>query len=715
LAKQNKSASADSLRWRFDVNAFRLLGRELITDRITAVYELVKNCYDANATEVTVDFVNVGSDSADRKIVISDNGLGMSFDDIKNKWMVVGTNNKRLSLYSPAPFNRRYVGEKGIGRFAVDKLGSKLLIRTKTKGAAHELFVKIDWDEYQTKSLLSKSEQLSLFTEVDNKFFYEHAEKDAHGTILEISGVSETWTADDLERLYKELSKLISPFYPITPPFDIFLNSNEQQEYKFKKVVPDPVKFYSHHAEIGHNLELGTQQILRFDSKQGKIITEWVPIKPFGPVSMKIFYFDDAAKKRYNLAYKNDDTRIDGMKIYRDGVIATPFAEYHASLDHKRDILGIDKRRYGSAFDKVSTREIIGILDIKKEQNPKIIDATNRQDFIDNNEYRLLKEFIIEQIDVFGKLKIYKREAKKTVVQRELQKAEKEVQNFSSVIDEIEKELVKEKPQLKDTLLPLKEQVKTLKSTISQSINEQKKYQRDVVRKENIYLSLMSLQDYASNISHAIRTSLGKIKRMAEFFNLRFPNPNLDKYFIEYARLINEEMDTLIKVTDFMLSYASSDTEFNDFSIKEMLSELFFQAYTQTFESERISVEMEFKDDFIINGNKKFLQDIFQNLISNSIKALRGCADKKIRCSAFLDDDNFTLYFSDNGVGINEGDEKWIFGLYNTRTAEQGGSGIGLYIVEKRIEALKGTIEVIDSQLGPKGATFKIKLPFNKK
>ena len=715
MAKTNRTKENDSLRWRFDVNAFRLLGRELITDRITAVYELVKNCYDANATEVTIDFVNVNSDLPTKQIIISDNGQGMTFDDIKNKWMVVGTNNKRLALYSPVPFKRRYVGEKGIGRFAVDKLGSKLLIKTKTRGTTQELFVRIDWDEYQKQSVTSKAEQLSLFTEVENKFYYEIAEKSIHGTALQISNVSELWTEDDLERLYKELSKLISPFYPINPPFEIFLNSNEYPEYKAKRVKPDPVKFYSHHAEIGYDLETKKQQSLRFDSKQGKIVTDWIDMKAFGPVALKIFYFDDAAKKRYNLAYKNDDTRIDGMKIYRDGVIATPFAEYHSSLDHKRDILGIDKRRYGSAFDKVSTREIIGVLDIKQELNPKIIDATNRQDFIDNTEYRQLKEFIIEQIDVFGKLKIFKRESKKTVVQKELQKAEREVDNFSTAIDEIERELVKEKPQLKDTLQPLKEQVKTLKSTISQSLSEQKKYQRDVIRKENIYLSLMSLQDYASNISHAIRTSLGKIKRMAEFFNLRFPNPKLDKYFVEYARLINEEMDTLIKVTDFMLSYASSETEFDDFSIKDMLSELLFHAYLQTFEDENILVEVDFKDDFIINGNKKFLQDIFQNLISNSIKALKGRENKKIRCSAFLDDDNFTLYFSDNGTGIKIGDEKWICGLYNTRTAEQGGSGIGLYIVEKRIEALKGTIEVIENQLGPTGATFKIKLPFNKK
>lgn len=714
MGKSKNNKPEDVLKWRFDVNTFRLLGRELITDRITAVFELVKNCYDANATEVEVSFFDVHSNSDQRKITIRDNGIGMSFSDVDNKWMVVGTNSKRTTLYSPQPFGRRFVGAKGIGRFAVDKLGSKLLIRTKQKGEDQALVVRVDWDEYETKSAQSSSNQLTLFTEVENKYHFEPADVNSHGTTLEITNVSEIWTSADMERLYKELSRLISPFYPINPPFEIYLTSNEFQEYKRKNVKPDPVKYYSHHIELNYDLKSSKQQTLRFDNQSGKIVKDEVEIKPFGPIKLRMFYFDERAKKKYNAAYKNDDTRIDGIKIYRDGVIATPFAEYHSSPDHKRDILGIDKRRWGGAFDKVSTRELIGVLDITQEHNPKIIDATNRQDFIDNPEYRGLKEFILEQIDVFGKLKVHERDLKRSTAEIELVKAGQEVKSFTATLEEIEKELIREKPHLKGKLDPLKKQVKELSSTISHSINEQKKFQKDVIRKENIYLSLMSLQDYASNISHAIRTSLGKIKRMAEFFKLNFPNNKYDHVFIQYASLINEEMNTLIKVTDFMLSYASSNIEFEEFSVKSMLEELFYKAYYQTFATEKINVTLDLKDDFIINGNIKFLQDIFQNLISNSIKALKQINNKVIKCSTLLDDDNFTIYFSDNGTGIAPGDEKWIFGLYNTRTAELGGSGIGLYIVEKRIEALKGTIEVVENEFKPTGATFMIKLPFNK-
>ncbi len=123
-----------SLQWRIDVNAFRLLGRELITDRITAVFELVKNCYDANAEKVTVAFLNISSEPKRGQIIISDDGIGMSFLDIKDKWMVVGTNSKRTQLYSDPPYNRKFVGEKGVGRFAVDKLGERVKIKTKKAG-----------------------------------------------------------------------------------------------------------------------------------------------------------------------------------------------------------------------------------------------------------------------------------------------------------------------------------------------------------------------------------------------------------------------------------------------------------------------------------------------------------------------------------------------------------------------------------------------------
>lgn len=85
----------NTLKFKFDISAYRLLGRELITDRITALFELVKNCYDANASNVDVEFFDVNRKSPYSKIIIKDDGMGMSYEDVERKWMVIGTNNKK--------------------------------------------------------------------------------------------------------------------------------------------------------------------------------------------------------------------------------------------------------------------------------------------------------------------------------------------------------------------------------------------------------------------------------------------------------------------------------------------------------------------------------------------------------------------------------------------------------------------------------------------
>ena len=201
-----------TLKWRFDVSTFRLIGRELITDRITALFELVKNCYDANAQNVHVEFYNVGTKNPNSKIIIRDDGLGMTLSDIKDKWMVVGTASKRKEKISPAPYNRRYVGEKGIGRFAVDKLGAKILIKTKKENEPNDLNVHINWDVYEQ---LEKQSQLALFTDVENTYHYTKSEQpsSAKGTSIEISNVKEIWTQKDIQKLYRELTKIVSPYF----------------------------------------------------------------------------------------------------------------------------------------------------------------------------------------------------------------------------------------------------------------------------------------------------------------------------------------------------------------------------------------------------------------------------------------------------------------------------------------------------------------------
>lgn len=125
------------LQFVASTNLKSLLGRGLVTDQIAAIFELVKNSYDADAKEVHISFEGIKSDEP--RLIIWDNGTGMSLADIEKKWMVIGTDSKKSKQYSPI-FNRALNGDKGIGRFAVDRLGSRLNLVSVARNSARDEF-----------------------------------------------------------------------------------------------------------------------------------------------------------------------------------------------------------------------------------------------------------------------------------------------------------------------------------------------------------------------------------------------------------------------------------------------------------------------------------------------------------------------------------------------------------------------------------------------
>ena len=238
LMESNK----EKMHFKFDVSTFRLLGRELITDRITALFELVKNCYDANAQNVDLFFSHVGKLSPNSIITIKDDGIGMTYSDLKNKWMVIGTSSKRRKRMSPAPYNRIVAGKKGVGRFAVDKLGGCLILKTKTTNDVVWHCLKTDWTEYSAEeerqlSLNFDGKDKKLFTDIDNSYWTEPAKIGEHGTFLEISSLNDSWNEEAIKRAYKELSKIVRPSLDIKYPFNVFLQVPEYKEYATRQKI----------------------------------------------------------------------------------------------------------------------------------------------------------------------------------------------------------------------------------------------------------------------------------------------------------------------------------------------------------------------------------------------------------------------------------------------------------------------------------------------
>lgn len=422
---------------------------------------------------------------------------------------------------------------------------------------------------------------------------------------------------------------------------------------------------------------------------------------------MEFYYFDGRAREAFRRKYP--DAKIDGVKIYRDGIITTPFAEQEDASDKKRDILGIDKRLWVSLFDKISTRELIGIVNITKEGNPQIIDATNRQDFTATPEYMALKDFIILQIEALEQFKKYSNNKTKSKQAKSIQHAGTGV---SLIVEKVE-DLIKKNPTLSNQLAPLKEIAVKAGKRIESAAKEQQEAEEEHSRHENMYLRIMSRQEEAINVAHAVKTSMGKIQRQARFFKLRFPNEDLNDYFKSYSNQIHAEMVKLERATDELFDYSKVNLPFTDINLKQLI-EYLLNSYGDEFESKGIKLEMDIEDNLILNCNEIIFYDIVQNLTNNAIKAMKDSETKIYRCTIRAHNEKLVMDFSDTGCGIPVEKREWVFGIYNTTTAEQGGGGIGLYAVRMRVRALNGIVVVKDSEFAPLGTTIHIELPFKK-
>jgi signal transduction histidine kinase len=698
------------INFNFDVSAYRLLGRELITDRITALFEIVKNSYDANANRVSIEFYEANPKSLNSKIIIKDDGLGMDLSDIENKWMVIGTSSKRKERQSPSPYARKVSGKKGVGRFAVDKLGSKLVLKTKKSGTNQRICLETDWSYYaelETGQLtLDFSVKREFFTDIKNKYWFEDAPVDEQGTTLEITSLNDIWTEEDIKRAYKELSKIVSPNIKTLYPFKIFILAPSNGFQEEKEIKIDLVDFATEKIELNYNLQANTQQIIQ--SKNGELVKIDVEKRPFGLISIQLFYFNEEDKKRYKSFFKSD---IDGIKIYRDGIITTPFAEYEADQNKQKDILGIDKRRYSGFFDRLSTRDLLGFVEISDEHNSEIIEATNRQDFVDNLAWQSLKSFIIEQVYQLEKYLKTEKKEKREQTKSELGSANDNLKSIKKSIANVKKNA---SPEVKKQLQNIEADLGKLQGAVNKSIKNYNKLEEETKQQENLFFSLVTLQTFAGMFSHMAQTTIGRIIGDAEYFNDNFPNEKFENRFKIISKRIFKELLNLRSGVSFMLKYAKSDNDIEEINLYDLLDNLFNSVYTDIFRVEKINSMLEIDKNLSINYNKKAIEDIFDNLISNSIKSLKNRADKTIKCSGIISSKEIILNFSDNGIGVKEEDRFRVFDIFYTTTAEEGGAGLGLFMVKTRIEAMQGEIEIVKNEFNPTGATFKITLPFQK-
>lgn len=199
----------DELKFKVGSGLKNILGQDLITSDNIAIYELVKNSYDAHATKVLITF-------EDDSIIISDNGKGMSLDDLKNKWLFVGYSAKSDGTEDASyrsKIKRNFAGAKGIGRISCDRLGSEVTLTTKSAQSDQIERIHVDWNRFE-ESLKQEFDQVLVDHEVVEGE-YTFPEGSLTGTELKISGfrsINSIWNRDRIFELRRSLEKMINPF-----------------------------------------------------------------------------------------------------------------------------------------------------------------------------------------------------------------------------------------------------------------------------------------------------------------------------------------------------------------------------------------------------------------------------------------------------------------------------------------------------------------------
>ena len=217
-----------TLSFRVSAGLKNIIGRDLISDKYIAIFELVKNSYDAGASKVDISFTK--TDEGHDQIIISDNGCGMTYDDIVEKWLFVAYSEKKPQNREKSSFRdeikREVAGAKGVGRFSCDRLGASLTLITKTDTEKSASKVEVNWNKFElddTQEFMNIPVQYSMVSTLPSSFL--------RGTTLIVDALRENWSREELLRLKRSLMKLISPDTNKGElPFDIELIVPDERE-----------------------------------------------------------------------------------------------------------------------------------------------------------------------------------------------------------------------------------------------------------------------------------------------------------------------------------------------------------------------------------------------------------------------------------------------------------------------------------------------------
>ncbi len=409
----------------------QLLGDQLIGSAKLAVFELVKNAYDADASKVTITLGDLAGNEP--WIRVDDDGQGMSFETISDVWLVPGDDHRQQQRErerrSPK-FNRLPLGEKGLGRFAVHKLGDRIRLATHAAGQ-QECFVDINWSDVMEARFLDDA-PVTVIERAPKMFA-----KDETGTKIRIDRLKQTdWTRRDVRDLFRQVTSISSPFSTRQADFEVELlvpgyqqwiselpdarELLERAPWRFDFTFDGSALTYRYEFRGVPNIRMEQRTVQMSEPLQvlvpedaddldpasaprrrraPKVVADAEMIEGIGPVSGHLYVFDrdsdvltQYAQSRLIERYLDQNG---GVRIYRDDIRIYNYGE------PGDDWLGLDLRRVNSPTRNLSRNIVIGTVDLDLQRSKDLREKTNREGFVENSAYARLRQIVLGAISVF--------------------------------------------------------------------------------------------------------------------------------------------------------------------------------------------------------------------------------------------------------------------------------------------------------------------------
>lgn len=718
-----------------------IIGDQLITDKKVAVIEVVKNCYDADAENVQVRFFNMNNygktyltEKEQPYIEIEDDGVGMTLKTITDVWLRPATPSKldkKKQKQNKTAKGRIIQGEKGIGRFAIHKLGEKIELFTKATGE-NEIKLEMDFTEFNPEKadlFNQPPTEYKLLEEVHNSWFVnnppEEIEKEK-GTLIRIYNLREKWNKSDFVELYKSIQRLLPPiddnaeilnvdfkqdFIVQTyidksefAPEDIttFKDVIERAQYTmYGSVTADGILNFTYKStspkrEIIRTINLLKKETLSEFQYPTKTIEEWFiennRMPSCGGFKFSFYAFNLKNRDKTILTKEIEQfIKKNFIYLFRDGVRVYPFGE------PGYDWLELDKLRARiRAGDYISYNDLTGFAYIGQGQNenPLLKDSSNRQGMM----------------DIDGAYEDFKRLV--TVVTQVL--------NTEKKIDENKASIIREK-SFKDSVDVVVKSFNTLKSSLEKIDNREvlekaNKFLDTVQKHNNVMKNRMeTVEDLAGlgmaveKASHDALTLLSKMRGNVKDFRVKaknqdYKNEELIALLIELDENLNFVYDEMQVIQPL---FKNQRKAIKDISVYESIEKVI--KYFRRDIDGKINIKIQKDNDIIVKTNAGLILQILINLLDNAIYWVNKNETKEREIIFKLNTKTNSLIIADNGPGIREDVVPVIFNEFFSLKSD--GRGLGLYIVKEILLRINGEIFVVQEEKDKilPGANFIIK------